>query len=193
MCAITKAITELEKEEYFIYWKEQWFLLWLILHNTVLLQWDFHSISSRKNNVCTSSRSDKYKSQNAMINKYKEAGEEVSPLQVLRGGWHCSWCFTPEVWSLLSLEFLHCNIIDTGQPLLRFHMLYPPAMFCTWLCISRMLAPDKCPNFSSFMKCQNWGTRTVCFCRASARSCLMLRSPTSRGTATTPARPSPGS
>ena len=191
MCAITKAITELEKEEYFIYWKEQWFLLWLILHNTVLLQWDFHSISSRKNNICncTSTRSDKYKSQNAMINKYKEAGEEVSPLQVLRGGWHCSWCFTPEVWSLLSLDTL---ILDSHY-YVSTCCIHPPAMFCTWLCIWRLLAPDKCPNFSSFKKCQNWGSRTVCFCRASARSCLMLRSPTSRGTATTPARPSPGS
>ena len=66
-------------------------------HYCSAVRLSFYNLSSRKINVCTSTRSDKYKSQNAMINKYKEAGEEVSPLQVLRGGWHCSWCFTPEV------------------------------------------------------------------------------------------------
>ena len=31
-----------------------------------------------------------------MMEKYKGLKEPVGPLNIPRGGWHCSWCFTPE-------------------------------------------------------------------------------------------------
>ena len=30
-----------------------------------------------------------------MIDKYKEMKAPIGPLNIPRGGWHCSWCFTP--------------------------------------------------------------------------------------------------
>ena len=30
-----------------------------------------------------------------IIKKYKELNETIGPLNIPRGGWHCSWCFNP--------------------------------------------------------------------------------------------------
>ena len=42
-------------------------------------------------------RSDEFAKNKEMMEKYKAVNQSVTPLKVSRAGWHCSWCFTPEV------------------------------------------------------------------------------------------------
>ncbi|XP_023319480.1 beta-1,4-mannosyl-glycoprotein 4-beta-N-acetylglucosaminyltransferase [Eurytemora carolleeae] len=41
-------------------------------------------------------RSANYLVQTTKVELYKKQKKEIGPLNVINGGWHCSWCFTPQ-------------------------------------------------------------------------------------------------
>ena len=41
-------------------------------------------------------RSANYLLQTTKVELYKKQKKEIGPLNVINGGWHCSWCFTPQ-------------------------------------------------------------------------------------------------